>query len=378
MAKKTIIYDYEKDRRINPDGTEDNDKLFISYQDYAKWEVQFRTVTPSPDADGTATLVPVDVSDATAWAAALDADWATATDPMCRTLNANIDSSAAANGNISVIMDGNTGPFLTALEAKEGKDAWFNLRGLNAAAKAIHTARVDIYARNIVDPTGGAPPDPEGNFYDKTDIDALLRAGNEIQFSEDDVSYHTPQTATDRYYQYRYPGGQWSSTISLVVGPQGQPGPIGPQGDPGPAGADGAIGPQGPAGADGADGAIGPQGPAGADGNIITSVTLPIPTDPDDNALQVNLQISTNADYSTPIVDINSSTSQTGIEVYDGTSWIAFPPTGVATPYYDSMIAINLSGLSSNTRYYTRYRWFDGTSYTDWTASIFNSFYIGA
>lgn len=52
----------------------------------------------------------------------------------------------------------------------------------------------------------------------------------------------------------------------MTVGPMGEPGPAGAQGEPGPEGPpglDGAPGPAGPPGADGADGADGPVGPRG-------------------------------------------------------------------------------------------------------------------
>jgi hypothetical protein len=51
-----------------------------------------------------------------------------------------------------------------------------------------------------------------------------------------------------------------------ITGPQGVPGPTGPQGIPGPQGVQGEIGPIGPTGPQGAQGEIGPIGPAGPQG----------------------------------------------------------------------------------------------------------------
>jgi hypothetical protein len=49
-------------------------------------------------------------------------------------------------------------------------------------------------------------------------------------------------------------------------GPQGHPGPAGPQGDPGLAGPPGPVGPQGDTGPQGEPGPVGPSGTPGADG----------------------------------------------------------------------------------------------------------------
>ena len=60
------------------------------------------------------------------------------------------------------------------------------------------------------------------------------------------------------------------ASLEPMPGPQGEPGPMGPQGPQGetgpmgPTGPQGATGPQGPTGPQGATGAQGPQGPAGA------------------------------------------------------------------------------------------------------------------
>ncbi|MGH1435256.1 MAG: tail fiber domain-containing protein [Lewinella sp.] len=73
---------------------------------------------------------------------------------------------------------------------------------------------------------------------------------------------------------YVWDGSMWVN-VGQIQGPQGAPGPIGPQGNPGPQGEQGVAGPQGSqgptgpagvAGPQGEQGPIGPQGPAGQDG----------------------------------------------------------------------------------------------------------------
>ena len=62
------------------------------------------------------------------------------------------------------------------------------------------------------------------------------------------------------------PGADGADGAAGPAGPPGADGADGATGPAGPSGADGAVGPAGPAGADGADGATGPAGPPGEDG----------------------------------------------------------------------------------------------------------------
>lgn len=70
-----------------------------------------------------------------------------------------------------------------------------------------------------------------------------------------------------------------NQVLSLLVGPEGKPGPAGVRGRDGAAGLngnDGAPGPQGPAGAAGAQGLQGLQGPPGSPGQSVVTVQLAI------------------------------------------------------------------------------------------------------
>lgn len=168
----TLRFDTLSRKLVNSTGEVDNTELRIAYQEAPVWEIIFGV------ADRTAgTFTPIDVSAAVAWKAAVDDDFNHDTDPMVRTLNADIDSSSAGSGIIVVSMDANTATFLAAVADKdELRTVKFDLSGLNASLGLAYYAKFAIVADNTLDPSGGDPPEPVGNYYTKTEVDALLPA----------------------------------------------------------------------------------------------------------------------------------------------------------------------------------------------------------
>lgn len=250
----TLRYDTQTGQLVDEYGARYLRDVRIAYQEAPSWEIIFGVADPVAG-----TFTPSDVSDAVAWAAAIDDDWDHATTPMVRVLDASIDDSDAATGQIVVALDANTATFVAAVAGVPFlRTTFFELRGLDAGAALIHYARIQIVADNTLDPSGGTPPDPTGNYYTKTETDALLRAGYELNYSIDGATlWHTPQVAADRYWRYRYPDGTWSDGIAMVVGPTG------PQGDTGPTGDVGSTGPTGDVGSTGPTGDVGATGPTG-------------------------------------------------------------------------------------------------------------------
>ena len=118
MADKTILFDFDNDYRIDSSGIRKTDNVYLGYEETPSWELQIRTVSDS-------TLSSVDLSTATTWAAAVDDDFDHDSDPMCRTLDADIDSSDSANGNIVVELDADTSTFETAIGTSRNKNCWF-------------------------------------------------------------------------------------------------------------------------------------------------------------------------------------------------------------------------------------------------------------
>ena len=209
----TIYYDVLAGRRVTSTGALNNKTITLGYQSAPTWEIQLSSV----DADA-GTVTGLDLTAATAWKAAVDKDFNHTTDPMCRILNADIDSSRAADGIISLKVDANTSTFAAAVGTKEKISAYFELQGLNSSAEVIFEARFAITATNAIDPSGGTPPDPVGDYYSKTEVDALLQAATVYQFSADgSTSWHDTYASTDKYYRERVDitGSSWSAALPL-------------------------------------------------------------------------------------------------------------------------------------------------------------------
>jgi len=167
-----IYYDVNSDRRIDSSGGNAISDLKLKYQSHPTWRVYFKKVDKAA-----ATVTALDVSDAVAWKAAVDDDFDHTSDPMCRTQDADIDSSQASLGIIDVPLDADTSSFAAAIAALSLKrQVYFELRGFDSLGEEVHSARIEIVALNIVDPNTGDPPDPVSDYYTKVQVDALLTA----------------------------------------------------------------------------------------------------------------------------------------------------------------------------------------------------------
>ena len=160
-----------------------------------------------------------DMSDATAWRAAVDTDFLSSTTPMVRSLD--VDSSEAASGVIKVPIDTNTETFISKVDGRPSLPAYFELYGLDDDAKVIYDYRFSVSCNGTVDYLGGEPIPVVSGGVTLSDVYALLRAGYEVQFSEDGETWHDNQTNEDRYYRTRYPEGQWSDSILIGRGEDG-------------------------------------------------------------------------------------------------------------------------------------------------------------
>jgi hypothetical protein len=163
--EKLIYYDKENDWRCNADGTRSTAKIKIAYNENPTLAYNIFSTGTTPDPlTGTIT-----------------AEWAIANDfkndgVMCRTLNADIDLSAIASGIVKVPINTFTSDFLAVVTGRQFTTAYMRLKLLDADAKTIFTALLEIQAVMDIDPGGGTPPGTIGNYYTKAETTSLISA----------------------------------------------------------------------------------------------------------------------------------------------------------------------------------------------------------
>jgi hypothetical protein len=167
---KVIYFDWVNQVRVLANGSRDPNPVSLYYGEVPSWEIHVVTVS------GT-TLTAVNMSTAIAFASAVDDDFAISSDPWVRVLDADIVSTNKAAGIVTVPVDSNTSTFATGIGTSESALAYFELRGLNAGGELVFYVRFAISAKNTLDPAGGVPPAPTGNYYTKTESDAKYLTG---------------------------------------------------------------------------------------------------------------------------------------------------------------------------------------------------------
>ena len=152
-----LYYNTTAQCRVDENNTRIAAKPVIHYGACPTWELHFFSGDPSETPEA------VDLSDIVAWRAAVDSDWNSATEPMCRTLDEDIDASQAADGIISVPVNANTQRYHTVVNGKQSVGGWFELRGFDDQGNVTLVVLLNITCSNSIDPTGGAEPEPVDN-----------------------------------------------------------------------------------------------------------------------------------------------------------------------------------------------------------------------
>ena len=263
-----LYYNTTAQCRVDENNTRIAAKPIIHYGACPTWELHFFSGDPGE------TPEVVDLSDIVSWRAAVDSDWNSSTEPMCRTLDADIDASQAADGIIAVPVNANTQRYQTVVSGKQSVGAWFELRGFDDQGNVTLVVLLNITCSNSIDPDGGAEPEPVDNdTATMTWVKAEIAQQLYFQYSADGSTWHNPPmvSGTDIYFRIRHGENGTPSDAQLIPygpegarGPQGTTGPQGPEGEEGPQGPEG---PTGPSGADGADGVDGVTPHIGNNGN---------------------------------------------------------------------------------------------------------------
>ena len=148
-----LYYNMTRQCRVNEDNCVISGRPVLYLGARPELALHFYTGEPGSDP------VPADLSGIAAWRAAVDADWSSATDPMCRTLPEEIDAAAAASGVIKLPLNTCTVRFAEALGNRQSLEACFELRGFDASGAAATVILFNVICHNAVDADGGAALD---------------------------------------------------------------------------------------------------------------------------------------------------------------------------------------------------------------------------
>lgn len=164
---------------------------------------------------------PLDFSRVKAFRAAVDSDFKSETNVMCRTIAESITFDGET---IRVPLDSNTQRFLEVVNGSESQVAYFELAGLDAAGKRIFYLIFRIAARMILDPgSTDTLPETVDLFADRTYVMALLRSGWAVQYSADGTQWSDDDTGAEYIrIRNREAGGDWSDPIPLPRGADGK------------------------------------------------------------------------------------------------------------------------------------------------------------
>lgn len=186
-----IYFNDTRKKLIYSDGTE-----LINSLDYPKLTYQSLTQLEVNifDEDSSGILSGKNVSNIVTWKSATDKDYSSSTDPMTRTLDADIDSSNANQGKIIITVDCDTVKFKEAIDGIDNgqKQVYFNLVGYDINDKPKLVIKFSVIAENIIDPNTGDPGTPPDNYYTKSQSLSTFH-----QLASDKSSTLTNASATD-------------------------------------------------------------------------------------------------------------------------------------------------------------------------------------
>lgn len=224
-----LYYNTTAQCRVDEFNTRIAAKPILHYGACPVWELHFYSGDPSETPEA------VDLSDIISWRAAVDSDWNSSTEPMCRTLAADIDMSRKAQGIIGVPVNANTQRYLTVVDGKQSVGGWFELRGFDDQGNVALVALLNITCSNSIDPTGGAEPEPVDNdTATMTWVKAEIAQQLYYQYSADGSTWHNPPmvSGTDVYFRVKHGADGTPSAAQLIpYGPQGTAPHIGANGD---------------------------------------------------------------------------------------------------------------------------------------------------
>lgn len=112
----------------------------------------------------------------------------------------------------------------------------------------------------------------------------------------------------------------------------------------------------------------------GSSGTTTREFSFTCPEDAESDTLDIDIEIDDDPGFGSTIIDTDTTTSETGWEVFDGTSFTALSAisdTGVSAGYQGNRVSYEFSTteLNAGEKYYIRFRLSDdnGSTWGDWT-----------
>ena len=178
---------------------------------------------------------------------------------MAQSTDVEVTNGEAGGARIHI--DFRSVSFGQKLDGKEKITAWLEILLYRAGAETpIVLLQSQVNAHALVGDYESTGPVAAEDYYTRTQIDAIIRAGMEIQYSVDGETWDaTAQTGYYMRFRNSALGGAWSDPVR-TRGDDGQNGQNGTNGRDGVDGQDGADGQDGTNGRDGVDGQDGTDG----------------------------------------------------------------------------------------------------------------------
>ncbi|MBS1369740.1 MAG: hypothetical protein HPZ91_07255 [Lentisphaeria bacterium] len=112
-----------------------------------------------------------------------------------------------------------------------------------------------------------------------------------------------------------------------------------------------------------------PSGSIGSGSSLPALLHLPVPKDPDNDALHLIVEFSEQPGFSSLTATIDTRTKRDGVYFFVGGQvgqYNPFPAGGVGLEAYKGDVMIDLAAAGVACTLFRRCRWHDGTDYTDW------------
>lgn len=173
--------------------------------------------------DGTDMTLPV----CSSFVFAADVDYLTNTAPPILT-----NSGITQSGNVvSIPINTNTAELATAMIGKPSLPLTGEIKGfalINAVPVPILIAQFKLNIVNVIYDGGTEPSENPSDYYTAAQVDAIIAAGDEVEFSVDGLTdWHSEQDIdNDRYMRSRNReiNGAWSDVVGLIQGTKGDKG----------------------------------------------------------------------------------------------------------------------------------------------------------